>query len=319
MSAHGRNSSLPGRGGWTWRMATALACALCVSVPAMAAHAKHAKNVKNAPTAPTATPSPAHVAHAAAVPGETQVTVERLRPTREKFPTLRFLKENRDFLRSRFDRLRSHPTGRDGAADDIDPRFLAYRKLVAEARSSGQLVATTDDAAARTELFRSVTELGQLESQLDLMERQLGDQRSRLGTLQEDFAGHQRTALDIVLSGFPQGSAVSSVIVKFEDGATLTVPLTADQRISLQQGSFLQIFDGLVEPREQVFEVTLVGDPGTAGPSGFISLEPSRNRLNFLRLDLSSVRPAEGAPSMLASTWVLEGGLQASDGTETGP
>src|SRR6185503_1095785 len=42
----------------------------------------------------------------------TEVRVERVRPPREKHATLRFLKDNRDFIRGRFDLLRAEP--RDG-------------------------------------------------------------------------------------------------------------------------------------------------------------------------------------------------------------
>ena len=69
-------------------------------------------------------------------------------------------------------------------------------------------VATAGDSLARQALLASITQLGHLESELDLMERQLEEQRGRLGILQDDFTGRQQTALVVLLSGFPAGGGI---------------------------------------------------------------------------------------------------------------
>ena len=313
------------------RASTTAGCALLAFVMLIAGGAAFAASAATAPKAtavpgvpaPQAVVAPAVPAPRAIVaPGQTvtAVRVERMRPQREKFATLRFLKQNRDFLRSRFDRLEEKPAGRAGAAGAIDPRFLAYQRMLAEASGAQDSAAVAEEARKRRELFGSVTELGELETQLDLLDRLLADQRTRLAALQEDFAGRQQTALSIVVSGYPGSAPVSTVGIKLEDGAQIEIPISDSQRESLRRGGVLQIFHGLIEPREQVIEVSIGGAPGDTGAApGFITLDPSRDRLTFLRLDLSPVRATEGASSLLANTWVLDAELHASHDSEPGP
>ena len=243
-----------------------------------------------------------------------QVTVERVRPTKEKYPTLRFLRENRDFIRARYDLLKEKPIHRQGGADAIDPRFLAYQRMLSEILAANDSLAAAEEARARRELFTSVTELGRLEEQLDLMERLLAEQRTRLGVLQADFTGRQQTALVVVLSGYPASAAVERVSITLEDGDTLTVPLSDEHRASLRKGGVVEIFHGFVEPREQVVEVAITGDRWPAGDAGFVTLDPARDRLTLLRLDLSTVRPERGAASIQANTWLHDARLQPGDG-----
>jgi len=234
----------------------------------------------------------------------TEVRVERIRPKKPKVETLRFLKENRDFIRSRFDALRLQTFQRSGVAADIDPRFLRYPQLLADIFADRDSVKQLDDAWRRRELMGRIAELGSLEDQLDAMEKLLAEQRTRLGILQDDFTGDQRTALVVVLSGDPAGLPVSEVTVTLEDGSRLTVPLHESERESLRQGGVIQVFHGFVEPREQVIEVALAGDGWPAGDTGFVTLEPVRNRLTLLRLDLSHVDGSRGATGIQGSTWL---------------
>lgn len=245
---------------------------------------------------------------------EVEVKVERVRPKREKLPTLQFLKQNRDFIRARFDLLRSTRRERRGGAAEIDPRYLAYSKMVAEILAAGDSVSAADDARQRLELLASITELGRLEAQLDLMDKTLAAQRVRLGILQEDFTGHQQTALIVVLSGYPKGAAIESLAVTLEDGARVAVTLSAEQREALQRGGVLQVFHGFVEPREQTVEVSLGGGGWRSGDAGYVTLEPARNRITLLRLDLSGAQPGEGAASIEARTWLHETHAGATDG-----
>jgi hypothetical protein len=240
------------------------------------------------------------------------VRVERVRPRPEKRPTLRFLKANRDFLSARFERLRERPVPSGGDAAGIDPRFLAYQRLLAEARASADSLAAAEREREGHALFASVTELGGLESELDLMDRLLAAQRARLDTLQSDFAGRQRTALFVVVSGWPAGGAVERLTVRLEDSTTVSVPLDADEQTALRQGGWLEVFHGLVEPRPQVLELAVGGAGWPAGDAGWVSLEPARDRLTFLRLDLSEAEPAAGASTVAATTWLHDASLPAS-------
>jgi hypothetical protein len=132
--------------------------------------------------------------------------------------------------------------------------------------------------------------------------------------LQEDFTGRQMTALVVVLSGYPATSPVSRVSITLEDGDTLTVPLTDEHRAALQKGGVVQVFHGFIEPREQVVEVAIAGERWPAGDPGFVTLDPARDRLTLLRLDLSTVRPEGGAASIQASTWLHDARLHPGDG-----
>jgi hypothetical protein len=227
-----------------------------------------------------------------------------VRPAREKLPTLRFLRTNREFFRTRLDLLRETPLSRREGAQDIDPRYLAWRDMLAAVRAAGDTVAAAEDADQRRVLFASVTDLGQLEAQLDAMDRLLAGQRTRLTSMQEDFAGHQRTALAVVVSGWPGGEAPTGLSLAFDDGTQLSWPLSPEQRASLAGGGVLEMFHGLIEPREQSLAIAIEGGRWTAPDSGFVTLDPQRDRLTFLRLDLSGVGADSGATGIAATRWL---------------
>lgn len=249
----------------------------------------------------------------------TEVRVERVRPKREKHPTLRFLKANRDFIRARLDLLREAPGKSLADASAIDPRFLAYGELMQSALAGTDSVRASEDLRQRRELFTSVTELGQLESQLDQLERLLGAQRTRLTALQADFTGHQRTELAVVARGLPVDATVLSFTLTLEDGAPVTVTLSDAQRQSLREGGAVELFHGLVEPRDQVVALTLTGSRWPAGDSGYVSITPARDRLTFLQLDFSALQPEQGTTSLRASTWLLERVADLTDGAGAQP
>ena len=106
------------------------------------------------------------------------------------------------------------------------------------------------------------------------------------------------------LSGYPRRTALSTVALTLDDGSAVSVPLTDDQRAALQHGGAVQVFHGYVEPREQVVQIALAGVGTAAGDAGYVTLEPARDRLTLLRLDLSAVEAAAGAPGIHATTWL---------------
>lgn len=233
-----------------------------------------------------------------------EVRVERVKPKREKLATLRFLRDNLDFLRARFDLLREDTLSGRGDAAAIDPRFLDYARLLADARAARDTAGA--DSTGRLALLASITELGTLESRLDRLERLLAAQRDRLGVLEADFTGRQETALLVLLSGTPAGGAPATVTLTLDDGPAQVVPLSAEERESLARGGVLQLFHGFVEPREQVMSVTLAGSGWPAGERGYLTLDPARDRLTLLRLDLAAADPTRGASAITASTWRLD-------------
>ena len=234
------------------------------------------------------------------------VQVERERPEREKQPTLRFLKANRDFIRSRLDRLRLDQREGHTRAEDLDPRFLTYRQLLADVAQAKDSVTRAADARERELLFQRIEHLAHLENELDQLEQLIGSQQARLAFLQADFAGRQRTELEVVLTGGPIEGEVDSVSVTLEDGSRVVAALDDTQRRSLRYGGALRVFRGLVEPRAQSIEVRLVGEGWTQTGPGHISLDPPRDRLTMLKLDLAKAHPSRGLASVVASTWQFE-------------
>ncbi|MGH7339835.1 MAG: hypothetical protein ACREKH_05030, partial [Candidatus Rokuibacteriota bacterium] len=125
----------------------------------------------------------------------TEVKVESVKPAKTKYETLRFLKENKHFVRERLDLLRQKLSEKGVPADEIDPRYLAYGKIWTGVMAADDSLRAIDAAGQRLELLDSVVALEELESQLDRMDSLLAGQRDRLEILQNDFAGHQRTSL----------------------------------------------------------------------------------------------------------------------------
>lgn len=238
----------------------------------------------------------------------TEVKIERIKPQKDEHPTLQFLKENKDFIRARFDLLREKTRTRKSNAADIDPRFLAYQKMLGDIRAAKDSVTSATGQQQRLELFASITQLGAVESRLDVMERLLGEQRGRLGVLQADFTGDQQTALLVVVTGHPREGALASVELALDDRPALTVPLSIDQCMTLRRGGSVEVFHGFVEPREQVLKVAVSGEGWSAGDVGYATLDPTRDRLTLLRLDLSGMEAGRGAPSIQASTWLHSAG-----------
>lgn len=233
------------------------------------------------------------------------VRVERVKPKKEKLPTLRFLRTNLDFVRGRLDLLRERPLEQDSDGRSIDPRFLAYAQLVAGARAAGDSAAAIDRSVAARELFDHVGELAALEAELDAIGRLLADQQARLGRLQENFAARPTTSLSLLVVGMPATDAPHGLAWIREEGDTLRVSWSDAERASLRAGGTLEAFRGLVEPREQVLELACEGPGWEDAPHAWVTLDPERGRLTFLSIDCAAVTPASGATAAQATTWVL--------------
>ena len=247
-------------------------------------------------------PTAARAQAAAATP----LPVESARPARETAPTLRFLKANADFLRARFEKFSplAHVQGR--LAQPVDPRYLSYRGLLAQIAAAKDSVAASAEARERQALFENVSDLADLERELDQMERVLAAQEVRLGALHADFAGRQRTELAVLVTGGALAGRLDSVVVTVEDGSRAVVGLDDAQRRSLKVGGLLEVFRALAEPREQVLEVRFLGEGWNQVAPGFVRVSPARDRLTFVKLDLSQATPVRGFASVTAGMWRLD-------------
>lgn len=246
-----------------------------------------------------------------------EVEISRIKPKREKHATLTFLKENKDFIRARIDLLRERARAGEAEAAPIDPRFLAYDQMLAAIHAGRDSASRAEDARQRFELYASVRDLAELEDQLDQIERLLAGQRTRLGVLEQDFTGLQGTAWLVVLSGHTP-APIDAVVLTMEDGRVLTTELDQQQRDILEKGGALEIAHARIEPREQVVTVRIVGRGWAADTDGFMTLAPERDRLMFVRLDLTGATPEAGAPGVRATRWTHDpviGQMQGTAGT----
>lgn len=231
--------------------------------------------------------------------------VKRARPKGPKHPSLQFLKDHRVFIRARLDLLRTQTTRvRTDDAELLDERFLLLRELAAAIAAARDTVSAEHALTAERELLASVTQLGELEDQLSLMEKLLAEQRRRLLMLEEDFLGHQETALVILLKGLSDKSRVPDEVVLTQDNDVVRVGLTPVQRQSLLQGGIAQIYHEFVEPREHVFVVSFTGSDGWAEAEPVaVTVAAARDRLTFLELDLSHLDRDREASGLLTTVW----------------
>lgn len=222
--------------------------------------------------------------------------LKRAEAREPKLPTLRFLRDNRVFLRAQLDRLREQTTVvRFRHAVDLDARMLRLRELAAEVAAARDTVRGEQLAADGRTLLASVTELGDLEAQLDRLDDQLAAQRRRLSWLERDYLANQRTALVVLLRGAADVGAPARVTIREQDD-TYRIELDADQQRALAQGGLVQVLHEYVEPRDHHFDVSLGdGDPAT------VVVTAEADRLTFLTIDLAGV--ADGAAAPAAEVW----------------
>jgi hypothetical protein len=217
--------------------------------------------------------------------------------------SLRFLKDNRVFVRAQLDRLRTQVTREHtNGTEIIDARYLRLREMSEAIAAAQDTIGGEQAVAAQRALFASVTELGKLEASLDLMDSLLVDQRERLLWLEQDFLGHQETALVIVIRGIPGRDVPTGVSIS-EDGDVTHAPLTPEQCASLANGGIAQIYHEFVEPRAHALEVRLEGAAWTSAPASNVTLEAPRDRLTFLELDLSRLSPAQTSTGLATRVW----------------
>ncbi|NNE43970.1 MAG: hypothetical protein HKN12_07160 [Gemmatimonadetes bacterium] len=223
--------------------------------------------------------------------------VEQVQRSTPKHPTLGFLSENRAFFRARLDDLRtSLRDGWDGSANELDPRWLAWRDMLDDIRAARDTAAVSEEWIRRRALLNSVGELVELELEMDEMEGLLDEQQLRLSQLEEDFVGRQQTSLVVLLKGVPAAGAPRTVILQDPQGRAHRVALTDRVVASLARGGSAELFHQLVEPRDHVWQVSLeadsagspTGSPAAGSRTGFeVALSPERNRMTFLEIDVS--------------------------------
>jgi hypothetical protein len=232
------------------------------------------------------------------------IEVQRDKTKEPKHPTLRFLKDNRVFLRGRLDRLRTQTRRvREGEGKILDERLLRLQEMARAIAAARDTVGTRRDLAAQRELLRSVTQLGELEDELSLMEALLAEQRNRLLFLEQDFVGHQETALVILLTGRTSVSGAPNEITLSEEDETVRVALTPEQWGSLGRGGIAQVYHEFVEPREHRIEVGFAGGEWSSAGCVPVVFNAARDRLTFLELDVSRLDRASESLGLTTNVW----------------
>jgi len=235
---------------------------------------------------------------------ETIVEVQRVERSRERPATLRFLEENRDFFRSHLDDLRVREAAlRRLESQGIDRRLLDFQQMLDEIRAAQDSARAGDERARQRALLESVEQLAELEREMDRMQALLDAQGSRLARLGEDFVGEQRTTLVVVLTGVPSRGSPKTVILETEEGDAAHVLLTETDRLSLASGGTAELLHELVEPRRQTLAISFEGD-GWAQPAPYeVVVDPPRDRMTFLELDLRGADPESPGRDVTAKTW----------------
>ncbi len=237
-------------------------------------------------------------------PRET-MKVERVKINQEKRPSLRFLRDNKDFLRGQLDLLRQiYGLEMDGRAIALDARHLELQRLMEELLASLDAARTGNREIADRGLLESVVEIAWLESELDRIDEILRLQESRLAWLDEDFTGRQETALMVLLRGVPDGEAPESIVLMWSDEKTVRVPIDQETWGSLRMGGVAKIYHEFIEPREHDFRVGMEGGAWTMHSPLSVPIEPARDRITFLELSLTGMSSEITTSGVASKIWV---------------
>jgi len=231
------------------------------------------------------------------------VKVERVKRNKPKKPTLRFLRQNLDFLRSQLDWLEEVPRSSGDDALSLDERWLHYRELMASATTSRDSVEAARLAQERVDFLESVAELAGLEERLDAMAGLLDEQETRLAWLDEDFTGRQETALIVLLDDMPVNDVPVAVRLTDENGDARTIDLSGPRAELFADGGVVQLTHEFVEPREQVWEIAFLDERDVASAPYYVTFQPTRDRLSFLELSLAGDAPG-AVDGLSAGLWV---------------
>jgi len=231
------------------------------------------------------------------------IEVKRADDKELKHESLRFLRDNREFVRGQLDRLRLKVTREVSTeAMVIDARFLQLQELSRAVAAARDTVQDGSVLAAQRELLDSITRLGDIEAELALMESLLAEQRGRLMILEQDFLGHQETALVVVVRGLAGQDAPDGVVLTDETNVT-RVAFTPEQRAALAEGGVAQVYHEFVEPRAHVVSVSFTGGTWPGAEPVAATFDAPRDRLTFLEMDLGPLAQTRTSNSLITRVW----------------
>lgn len=227
-----------------------------------------------------------------------RIEIQKEEPERPKLPTLRFLEENLAFLRARIDPLREVREREFEVKKEIDPRYLS---LLAMERELAQHRKAQRDAGGDSVVTNALA-IAEVEAELDRVEDIMQSAEQRLARLETDFVQRQSTGFLCVLQG--RENLPDEVALHWEDGRKSVLLLGAEEHAYLAGGGLLELFHDLVEPRAQYVQLSCASE-SSGRRAGYLELDPARDRLSVLELDVSEWKTGEALEQVQAQLWVL--------------
>ncbi len=236
-------------------------------------------------------------------PEEMQVEIEAIDRNDHAPRTLRFLHENRAFLRSQLDRLRMTVHWKDLSARPLSARQEWLRSLGARLDAANDSLDLQRAAVDRRQLLARIEELAAVEDQLDALDSLLAEQAARLVEIDADYTGRQETALALLATGLPEdGESCVALVIDAIDGETVRVRLDERMRQALATGAVAELLHDFVEPRALQWSLRAEYADGRVVDLGHVSLQPTRDRLTFVELDLR--QPPDDSGRRPAHIWI---------------
>jgi hypothetical protein len=227
-----------------------------------------------------------------------ELRVESTRLEKDPPESLRFLRDNRDFLRARLDRLRTSVHWRDLDARPLSEHQRWLRDTDLARIAAEDSLDREQGEIARRDLLDRIEDLAAVEAQLDRLEGLVDAQAARLTEIAGDYAGRQETAVALLATGLPDED-LTALLVENLDGETVRVRVDAALRAALAGGALTELLHEFVEPRSTSVQISMELADGSRHPLGSLDLQPVRDRLNFVRLDFASAE--DGAPWTVTS------------------
>jgi len=228
-------------------------------------------------------------------PGET-ATVQVERQELDSTESLRFLRENREFLRGQLDRLRTRSEWRTSEARELSAHQQWLRGLDRDLDAARDSLGGEGDGTRGRDLLHRIEALATIETRLDHLDSLLTAQAGRLHAIERDYLDRQETALALLATGLPDDEAVA-ILVHHVDGDPVRVALDDVSREALRRGAIATLLHDFVEPRLHELGLSVERSDGSTHELGSVRVRAVRDRLTFVQVDLESADP----PSTLKS------------------
>lgn len=218
---------------------------------------------------------------------EPRVDIDREKPDDERPRTLRFLRENQGFLRAQLDQLRTKITWTHGDARALSDHQRWLQGLGRDRMAAVDSLDVEQQRLARRTLLERIEQLGAIEEQLDRIETLLLAQDTRLDGIESDYVRRQETAVALLATGLPLADA-QAIRVDTVDGGAHRVALDEATRAALRSGAVAELLHDFFEPRSTTLILSVEADDGSIREVGRVRVDPARDRLTFVQVDLTT-------------------------------